>query len=226
MSPDGCYMCGRPYTGREHVPPKSFFPKGCGLQLKTVPSCAEHNNAKSDDDQYLLAHISMHAASENTIAKQRFMRSIEPHLHRSPGFHRLLRDGSIPLPGGARKYKVDTRRFDNFFDHLACAIYFDRYGTPLNRATHRVQHVYLSLLDEDPEEQARRKFLVMSLGHFYEDFQSMISSYDPGRVNDESIYANKVIDPAGPQGSTTIAHTFYGVFDVVSLLTRFYQQDA
>jgi hypothetical protein len=169
----------------------------------------------------------MHAASENTVAKQRFTRSIAPHLVRSPGFHRLLRDGSIPLADGARKYKVDTGRFENFFDHLTCAIYFDRYGVPLNRSAHRVQHVYLSLLDDDPEEQQRRKLLVMWQGHFYEDFQSMISSYESGRINDESIYANKIIDPAGTQGSITIAHTFYGVFDVVSLLTgSTYQQDA
>jgi hypothetical protein len=169
----------------------------------------------------------MHAAIENTVAKQRFIRSIAPHLYRSPGFHRLLRDGSVPLAGGARKYKVDVARFDNFFDHLACAIYFDRYGVPLNRSAHRVQHVYLSLLDDDPEEQQRRKLLVMWLGHFYEDFQSMISSHQSGRINDESIYANKIIDPAGTHASITIAHTFYGVFDVVSLLTgSTYQEDA
>jgi hypothetical protein len=95
-------------------------------------------------------------------------------------------------------------------------------GAPLDRSTHRLQHVYLSLLDEDPEEQLRRKFLLMSLDHFYEAFQSMISSYESGQVNDESIYANKIIDPAGSQGSITLAHTFYGVFDVVSLLTRAY----
>ena len=211
-----CYMCGKPESSKEHVPPKSFFPKGAGLQLKTVPSCAEHNNTKSNDDQYLLAHICMHAASENSIAKQRFRRSIEPHLVRRPAFHTLLSEGSVALPGGARKYRVDVERFDNFFDHLTCAIYFDRYAIPLNRAAHEMHHTYLSLSDDDPQEHMRRKLLVMSLGHFFENFQSAISAYEAGRVDDESIYMNKVIDPAGPEGSITIAHTFYGVFDVVS----------
>lgn len=202
------------------MPPKSFFPKGAGLQLKTVPSCADHNNAKSDDDQYLLAHICLHAASENTVAKQRFSRSIRPHLVRSPAFHALLAGGSVALPGGVRKYIVDVTRFDNFFDHLTSATYFDRYGVPLNRATHRIHHTYLSLSDDDPQEREGRKLLVMSLGHFFEGFQSLISTHDAGKVQDESIYMNKIIDPAGPQGSITIAHTFYGVFDVVSMLTR------
>jgi hypothetical protein len=213
-------MCGKPAPTKEHVPPKCFFPKGAGLQLKTVPSCLEHNNAKSNDDQYLLAHICMHAASENNIAKQRFHRSISPNLVRKPAFHTLLSNGSVDLLGGARKYRVDLKRFDNFFDHLTCAIYFDRYSIPLNRAGHQMRHTYLSLSTDDPQEQERRKFLVMGLGHFFEDFRTLVSAYEAGRVDDESIYMNNVIDPAGPEGSITIAHTFYGVFDAVSMLTR------
>jgi hypothetical protein len=52
-----CYYCGERATTREHVPPKGFFSRKANLQLKTVPSCTKHNNAKSHDDQYLLAQI-------------------------------------------------------------------------------------------------------------------------------------------------------------------------
>ena len=85
-----------------------------------------------------------------------------------------------------------------------------------------MHHTYLSLSDDDPQEKMRRKFLVMSLGHFFENFHSAISAYETGKVDDESIYMNKIIDPGG---SITIAHTFYGVFDVVSMLARL-EQDA
>lgn len=37
---------------------------------------------------------------------------------------------------------------------------------------------------------------------------------------DEVVYSNAVMDPIGTEGSITIAHTFYGVFEVVSLLSR------
>jgi hypothetical protein len=49
-----CYHCEAEATGREHVPPKCLYPKGGGWSnLMTVPSCAEHNNAKSTADEYL-----------------------------------------------------------------------------------------------------------------------------------------------------------------------------
>ena len=212
-------MCGKPASSMEHVPPKSFFPRGTGLQLKTVPSCSDHNNAKSNDDQYLLAHICLNAAAGENLAGQIFRRSVAPQLTRSEAFKSLLAYGSIDLANGARKYKVDTIRFDNFFDHLSCAIYFDRYGNPLDPARHAISHVYLSLSTSDPHELQCRNFLTMSLGHFYTGFQSSISNYEAAKL-DESVYMNKIIDPAGNNASITIAHTFYGIFDVVSLLTQ------
>jgi len=57
-----------------------------------------------------------------------------------------------------------------------------------------------------------------SLHVFYEQFSSFVeSNADQGDV---VVYQNKIIDPAGPDASITIAHTFYSVFNVVSLLTR------
>lgn len=62
-----CYWCGAPANSREHVPPRCFFPneitknrilkKQKWSYLITVPSCTEHNNQKSNWDEYLLAHI-------------------------------------------------------------------------------------------------------------------------------------------------------------------------
>lgn len=53
-----CYRCGQPATSVDHVPPKAFFPKerearGLRKDLVTVPSCDDHNGARSSDDQYL-----------------------------------------------------------------------------------------------------------------------------------------------------------------------------
>ena len=59
-----CYWCGRDATSREHVPPKCLFPEDKDIKsiykgtfrrsLITVPSCDEHNLAKSHDDEYLM----------------------------------------------------------------------------------------------------------------------------------------------------------------------------
>jgi hypothetical protein len=214
-----CYRCGRRADTKEHIPPRPFFPKGGNLQLKTVPSCKQHNNDKSGDDQYLLAHICMNAAGGENLPKPIFLRSISPFLHRNEAFRKTLAEGSINLPDGTRKYKVNTIRFDNFFDHLSCALYFDRYGEPLDDRKHKIHHCYLSLTTENSEEVRARGDLTSMLGHFYRNYQEVISKYEADKIN-ESVYQNKIIDPVGKEASITIAHTFYGIFNVVSLLTR------
>lgn len=70
-----CYCCEKKATTRDHIPPKCFFPKAKHLpenspnyrnNLITVPSCSEHNNCRSKDDQYTAVVIAMN--SESNIA--------------------------------------------------------------------------------------------------------------------------------------------------------------
>ncbi len=56
-----CYMCNKPSTSKEHVPPKCIFPEAKDLgsekfreNLIKVPSCDLHNMKKSKDDEYLM----------------------------------------------------------------------------------------------------------------------------------------------------------------------------
>lgn len=53
MNKEQCYFCGKNSTSVEHIPPKSFFPKENRIELITVPSCEEHNQKKSTDDEYI-----------------------------------------------------------------------------------------------------------------------------------------------------------------------------
>lgn len=203
----------------EHIPPRSFFPRGRGLQLKTIPSCAEHNNAKSNDDQYVLAHICIAASSGEDLARTIFARSIAPQLDRSAAFRELLVGGSETLADGSRRYQVDIARLDNFFDHLAAGIFFDRYGCPVGINNHRIEHVYLDLRADDPEGDEQRRMVAKILGHFFAGFRDQIARYEADKL-DESIYMNRIMDPAGQDASITIIHTFYGVFDVATFLTK------
>jgi hypothetical protein len=219
-NPKTCYHCGAPATTREHAPPKSFFPPKANLQLKTVPSCEKHNNAKSGDDQYLLAHICMNAGAGDNLPKSIFLRSIVPQLEFSEKFRKRLADGARQLPGGSVAYKVDLHRFDAFFDSLCRAAYFDRYGTPIDHSRHALSHVYLSLRADDPHELMRRKLLTEMLDYFFKNAERVIKNYEAAKLS-EVIYQNKIIDPTGSAAlSVTIAHTFYGIFNVVSLLSQ------
>lgn len=219
-----CYRCGAPARSREHFPAKSFFPRGANLRLETVPACDLHNSSRSADDQYLLAHIVMNASRQDNLAQKIFYRSILPQLRQSKGFGSLLVGGSWNLPDGARAYLVDTARFDRVFDDLCHAIYFHRYGIMLDAGKHRLQHVYLSLHSQDKEHQAHVSFAGQTFARLMQEYSFMVDHYEADRI-DEKIYERKVMDPGGSDASITIAHTFYGVFNVLSLLTRYVAQD-
>jgi hypothetical protein len=217
--PKTCYHCGAPATTREHAPPKSFFPPKANLQLKTVPSCEKHNNAKSNDDQYLLAHICMNTGIGKNLPKQIFLKSIAPQLEHSERFRQMLGAGSAPDPDGGVRYPVNVKRFDAFFDSLTRALYSDRYGKPFDDSTHHMSHVYLSLLTNDPLERKRREILTGALKYFFDQSEWMITHYEAAKLS-EVVYQNKIIDPTkNAQMSVTIAHTFYGLFNVVTLLS-------
>lgn len=114
---------------------------------------------------------------------------------------------------------MDLDRFDNFFDHLCWALYFERYELPFDDTTHSINHVYFSLHTKDSQELGVRTMLASTIDSFRKEYNDRISSYEAAKVT-ESVYSNQVIDPIGAGGSITIIHTFYGIFEVVSMLSK------
>tara|TARA_R110002072_G_scaffold182386_1_gene338555 strand:+ start:86 stop:805 length:720 start_codon:yes stop_codon:yes gene_type:complete len=213
-----CFRCDAEGVTREHFPPKAFFPKGANLQLRTVPSCIEHNNGKSQDDQYVLAHICMNAANGDNLAARRFQESIAPQLEFSPRFRKLLNHNQHPSPGRGVAYGVDTERFDRFFDSLCCAVFFDKYATPCGDEF-KFMHHYMNFHSNSAHDQALRELGRQMHGRFFTDWSHMVSVFEADHV-DEIVYGYEIVDPCGPDASITIAHSFYGVFQVVSLVTH------
>ena len=214
-----CYACRKPATGMEHIPPRAFFPRGEGLQLKTIPSCNEHNNQKSKDDQYVLAHICINASLGENQAKAIFKRSIASHLKRSRAFREILVAGSETSNDGKRRYKVDMSRFDNFFNHLAAGLFFDRYGKQLNHSTHRVGHEYLDFYDGVLNGKLKTGCIQSIVKKLFSEFKDKVVEYEADKI-DEVVYAYRIMETYGPDSSITIYHTFYGVFNVITFLTR------
>ena len=216
-----CYRCAAPATTKEHTPPRCFFPKGrdLNLQLKTVPSCTVHNNDKSGDDQFLLAHICLNTSIGVGLPREIFQRSISPHLNRSFKFKESIAKDATHFTDGTAHYRVDVDRFDNFFNHLCWALYFDRYKLPFDDSAHSISHTYFSLHTEDPHELRVRGMLAGMIDSFRQNYNDHISHYEAAKVA-ESVYANQIVDPIGPGGSITIIHTFYGIFEVASMLSK------
>lgn len=121
--------------------------------------------------------------------------------------------------GGISRYKIDLARVDNFFDHLCWAIYYDRYGQPFDESNHSISHIYPTLHTDDPDELRVRYFLSGMIEEFQKNYANMISRYEAAKVA-ESVYSCQIIDPISSNGSITIIHTFYGLFEAVSMLSR------
>ncbi|MBC7285012.1 hypothetical protein [Hoeflea sp.] len=217
-APSTCFRCEAEATTREHFPPKAFFPKGGNLQLKTVPACSKHNNGKSGDDMYVLVQICLNAAAGDNLAASIFKRSVIGALKRSPAFRAALNEGAEWLESGARRYQVDMARFDSFFDSLCSALFFERYGIRFEPDIHHINHLYLSFESKDPEYQPSREVARREVADLLQTLSDRVEHFEAAKI-DEVVYQNKIVDPMGARASITIAHSFYGCFEVVSLLT-------
>ncbi|WBX89118.1 hypothetical protein [Achromobacter mucicolens] len=215
-----CYFQGCTNQGitKEHIPPRSFFPKGENEQLLTIRSCDIHNNRKSIDDQYILAQICMNASPSNR-AREVFLKKIKPQLSYNDGvFSKMLSKGAISLPDGSVKYLVDISRFNDFFTALSCGIVFKACKEQLPE-NYLIHHQYPSFSNDCGDELGLSRF---------REFESLIAGdpiavLDFGKPNtkNERIYSVKVHGVPGFKSSITVVHLFYGKFKVVSLLTNF-----
>lgn len=134
-----CYMCDRPATSSEHVPPKAFFPKAADTpegddlrqNLITVPACDLHNSAKSKDDEYTSYAIAFHFEGNEIVAHssaKKFLRAIK----RRRGLIGILKDNFPVIVDGRPTigFRVDMPRVDRVFDHVARGLFYHHYGQP------------------------------------------------------------------------------------------------
>jgi|APEBP8051073178_1049388.scaffolds.fasta_scaffold26273_2 hypothetical protein len=136
-----CYMCNRPSTSKEHVPPRCLFPelKDVGenhrRNLITVPSCDWHNSFKSTDDSFLMVSLAGIFGNNSTGLRHKFSK-VNRAIYRS-SFTMLkeaVRDGKWHfLEVGPNQYvdviwgKPDHERLNRCFDRIARGLYYARH---------------------------------------------------------------------------------------------------
>ena len=135
---DTCYMCDAEATGREHVPPRCFFPKAKDSpdghdyrqNLVTVPSCDEHNQEKSKNDEYL-AYTTLFHHMNNDVAAQQVWRKLKRAFDRNPNLKHLYNVQRPAYVNGKSTIaiQVDTERFNTGMAQIARGIWFHEHAT-------------------------------------------------------------------------------------------------
>ena len=128
-----CYMCENVAVSVEHIPAKCFFPANKRKNLLTVPSCKEHNEDTTLDDEYIRNIISM-AKGNNQVAvdlfKDKGIRSLgkSPRLSKliakNPGIMNWVKDDDRTK---TMTYAIDRNRFDKTMRKIAYGLYFHTF---------------------------------------------------------------------------------------------------
>ena len=123
---DTCYICGRKARSSEHAPAKCFFPSDRRSNLIQVPSCEEHNERTSKNDEYLLFIISSHFNNNQIGFDQSVKKGIKT-LKRSEALAKTLSENariasvinSKSVSYNTTAIKIDRQRFDNEIKKIA-----------------------------------------------------------------------------------------------------------
>lgn len=141
-----CYACQELATTWEHAPPKGLFPRLSDMpsdylgpdprtNLITVPSCAVHNNSKSQSDAYAskaiatLALCLSDSLNDQLIEKFPFIRKVIETVQRGRKLRRDFIDQAQPLlTVDAVSVSVEIQTINQVVESAARAIYFHESG--------------------------------------------------------------------------------------------------
>jgi hypothetical protein len=173
QSSEVCYYCGGAATSREHVPPRTLFPKAADSpdgqdyrrDLITVPSCDEHNSAKSDDDEYL-KYTMVLTITANEHGKNQFLTAVMRAIQRRPALINDLLDehkqvfvdeNSSGQLESTIAVQPDMRRLRASWDAISRGIYFHEHGRVFDGSISIVDEFTLSMSDRDGNDR-RQEF--------------------------------------------------------------------
>lgn len=168
---NNCYYCGNKATGKEHIPPRSFFPDGQRKELFTVPACEEHNNDKSKDDEYVKIVLT---TSANLMFRGDLLPIIEKSnkaLKRNPKLNSIVKNNPEPafieLSNEelieSKSHEIDLKRFYSFFDCLGRGLYFHRKQSAWKGRVSIAPHFLLSKHADEVDLKKTKSYLHYSI---------------------------------------------------------------
>ena len=219
-----CYWCGRDATSREHVPPRCIFPEGKDIKLIyeetfrrsliTVPSCDEHNLAKSHHDEYLMVCLGGRVGN-NGIAYIHTNTKIKRAIERNPKLIQVQGEDEISISG--KKFPVLLVQIDNYrlmrsFESIARALVFHEFSFCYQGRCQVISDIFFS-----PKDFRSTNFQAKSAQMLSEERKR----WDTKNKGDNSSIFTYQFSNLDAIGTFTVALTFYGktiVYVIMSLL--------
>lgn len=204
-----CYICGETKCSVEHVPAKCFFPKDSVSRqnLITVPSCKQHNECTSKDDEYVRNVICMSIGTNATAFKQ-FIDKVQKSFSHSPAladmtFHNTkqvyIKDEKSDYQR-TFAFEIDCNRFDRVMKKMGYALYYHEFEKIWNRGLTIATD---SLVDSDMQQD--------ELGQLIQCAKKMIviPTFDG---SNPKVFQYKFMETDGDE--TILWMRFYEGFDV------------
>lgn len=204
-----CYWCGKPATSREHVPPQNIYPDDKRVNLLTVPSCEEHNEAYHQLDERMRFYVQ--ASSDSASAFNEFdvktMRSLEDD--KAVGLVKKLFKGTRPL-GATALLKFDPADYALYFEKLTRGLHHLNFKTQIEgtffmafKQSFAVHRIYLEVFQK-------------LAPHFNNPHLVKIP-----KVPHPEIFQYRYINSvnAAKQSAFAVAMRFYGDFEVMAGFT-------
>lgn len=187
-----CYMCSKPATTKEHVPPKCFFPSTKDGKFRnkliTVPSCKEHNNDTSAADE--LINLLLYIVTENdkneacSAQTQKLMDFNSKNGERKKSLINKLIANNPKIVNLSERFKNKsgiTLSFEylplrptliSTFNKISCGVYFYTTGKKLVGRHHVIDCIgrYQNFIN-NMDRMERKQLFIKTLNHFNVQFE-------------------------------------------------------
>ena len=140
-----CIYCGSDQNiTKEHIPPRSYFPKPRPNNLITVPSCKKCNQGFSKDEEYFLAAFMFSEAGIKETGKAHWKQKLNRMYEKNHGLRRKIAQNleykHIHTPAGIYlgkrlTFKTDEDRVNKVAEKVIRGLYYFEYGEALKDTT-------------------------------------------------------------------------------------------
>jgi hypothetical protein len=212
-----CYWCGKPATGKDHVPPQNLFPTKHRDGLMKVGACKAHNEDFSKLDERLRYHMTL--LGDAQLARQHFETKTIRGLKRPEGIGLTidLATNRFTDYNGKNWQRDESANFDLYFEKIIRGLFYYHFGQHVIGSTsffsNKMElinmsanaHFYYHLLEEDLSNQwingNPKNKDIFDYKYYYSEsddrFYTVMTFYKEHKITGVTLPKGKTIDDYG-----------------------------